>query len=194
MSRAAVFLAPVLALPLVAGCGSGTEAVAVVSAPVHCTSTAKDAHDLGLRHTRLRVVEEGLEVTWTVSRTKQIGPEVGGFDVAFTDRYGAMYREASLSFWDEQFAALYGQDWLASVKALNVSGSEFIDEPPPQVVGRSVTMVFPVSVIEGSENVTHWRASLGAHVDGVDREDWCPDPPPGDDTPEPVKLPQASTP
>ena len=182
-----------LMIPLgfAAGCSSGGSTPAEdvpASDPVACISTATDSNDVGLRGARLRLVEDGIEVTWTLKQGKAIGDV--GYSVELTDEYGALYRELSLFFVDEAFAEVLGTDWLASVKIFNQAGDEFIEEPAPTVDGRTVTMVFPRAAVEGSTNVTHWRASAGAAVDGVDRTDWCPDPSQGDDFPESVALPQ----
>lgn len=171
-----------------AGCGGGERTESAISAPVTCVSSATDPNDLGMRRTRLRLMPEGIEVTWTVSRPELIEDLL--FTVALTDQYGAAYADMSFFILGEEWASLTGQEWVAAVKVLRERGEEFVEEPPPLIKGRSLRMIFPRTAVAGITHVTHWRASGGAHVAGEDRDDWCPDPPPGDDLPEPLPLPQ----
>jgi hypothetical protein len=169
-------------------CGGGgrEERTSPLSKPVGCVSTANDPDDIGLRRTRLRLVDDGIEVTWTTAGPIRSTPG-GSFDVELVDEYGIRRGGLSLTLWDEELAAIFGQDYSADVESLRFLDSEPVDGEPT-IAGRTVTMVYPQSAIE-AEDRTHWRAFVGAHVRGEDRDDWCPDPPPGDDKPEPLPLP-----
>ena len=130
---------------------------------------------------------DGIEVTWTTSK-----PDTDvDYTVELTDQYGARYRELELFFWSGDLATALGAEFSASVHDLPTGDEESLDRAP-EIAGNSVTMVFPRSAIEREGDALHWRAAVGAAVDGVDRDDWCPDPPPGDDTPEPLELPQSA--
>ena len=131
---------------------------------------------------------DGIEVTWTTST-----PDPGRYSIELTDKFGSgRYGELSLFFVSGVVAEGLGQDFLATVHYVGRE-DEYLDRVPV-IVGNSVTMVFPRSAIErgAGRPPFYWRGAIGAHVDGEDRDDWCPDPPPGEDIPEPVELPQST--
>jgi hypothetical protein len=171
------------------GGGDGEDGTFPLSKPVVCVSTANDPDDIGLRGTRLQLVDDGIEVTWTTAGPVRSTPG-GSFDVELVDEYGIRRGGLSLNLWNEELAAIFGQDYSADVESLRLLDSEPVDGKPT-IAGRTVTMVYPHSAIE-AEDRTHWRAFVGAHVGGQDRDDWCPDPSPGDEKPEPLRLPTAN--
>jgi hypothetical protein len=172
---------------LMSGCGGDEQEASPPSAPVECVSTTKDAHDLGLRGARLRIVGDEIEVTWTTAGPVRSTPG-GSFDVELVDESGNRRGGLSLTLWDGELASIFG-DYDASVHGLRFLDSEPVDGPP-EIAGRSITMFFPRSAIEDRVGqVAQWRAAAGAHVKGEDWDDWCPDPRPGEEKPEPLPLP-----
>lgn len=135
----------------------------------------------------MRLLDDGLEVTWTTA--KIIRASASSFEVELTDQWGIRRGNLSLGLWDGEIASLLGQEYLATMARRGFSDEEFVDGPPVITGGHSITMVYPRSVIDDNERATHWRANIGGNVKGENWNDWCSDPAPGEDLPEPTLLP-----
>ena len=174
----------VAALPLAAlGCGLGTEGANDLSRPVRCLSTAKDPKDLGLRAARLRIVADSVKVTWTTDRPRH---ETAGYSIALTDDDGFMRRELSLFYVGEGLADVF-DGYLVAITDLD-TGDDSFPEDEPSVEGSTVTMHFPRDSIEREgKPFAGWYA--GIDIGQEPKEDFCPDPPPGERWPKPLPLP-----
>ena len=146
-------------------------------------STAKDPKDLGLRAARLRIVADSVKVTWTTDRPLHEDREL--YAIALTDDYGFMRRELSLFYVGEGLADVFDCESPGRRQRPRHRRRHLSPEEEPSVEGSTVTMHFPRNSIEREgKPFAGWYARID--IGPEPKEDFCPDPPPGERWPKPL--------
>ena len=188
----------VVAVAVLSGCVFDDEDTQHQAFTGRCVSTAEDPKDLGLRGATVRTVDDGVEVTWTTSKPMD---QDAGYWVNLTDDYGVMRRQlyyfsTRARETEEKLGLDPGSlpldEYIATVNDRR-EGETFLDDVDPQIVGPTVRVVFPHSVIEPPEGSAPYYWYAGIDLGELPKQDLCPDPRSGDDWPTPPLGPLPST-